>query len=507
MGIFDKFATLWSGDGKTGKKSPVQTSSTGVYADSPNRYSLGGSRTALDAYLQSIHETKNRKQLYAAYEEIEETNPEIASILDLYADYAVSGGTHDGTSSLRFYSKNKSINKMLQKTEARLDMSSRAWRMVRAMVQHGDAFYETIVTPRGVKDIKALPKSEMFRIHDEYGDVVRYEQRPSTQSDVIEFAPWQVQHFRLVYDDEKKYGRSLLHSIRQEAQEYALMRTALTVARTTRAHQRLKFLVDVGDAKNETEVNHALAKAQHRNRRTRTINPKTGKLNVRSNPLRAEENIYVPTSKDSKSDVAVLEGDKALVKNIDDMYFKRSGILAGAKISESWLGLTGPNIRNVADHQVINFVKTVRRVQRDFALVAIVPYQIDLLFQGISWDRVHYANIGIMFPKMSLVEDKLRYEIDKLRAEVAEKLLKSRLFSRKQLLISVFELDEQEAERILDEIGEDADTSDTSMSATQKDAVLNEVLEYAEKHSELSASIDVIRFLIEDMREHGGVSL
>lgn len=511
MSIFSQMAKIWK-DRKVGVDDSSGSSETGVRGGGYIS-GHGGEKSSMDEFFDSMFGISSRRELYRIYRDIEEGTPEVASGLDIYADYAVSGGTDKGTSSLVLTSKGRVFNKRLRRIDQNLRLSSKAWRIVRCMCEYGDAFYELIVNGAGVQTLKVLPRGEMFRIEDEKGALKAFMQHSSFDSDPISFQPWQVSHFRLVYDDEEKYGRSILWPSKREALELMLMRSGMTITRLSRAHRRLKHMVDVGDASSNTEIERHIAAAKARNKRQRTIDPRSGRMSLRANPLRAEEDIYIPVRKDSKSDVDVLAGDDSL-RTIDDILFKRAGVLAGMKMPESWLGLTGPNVRNVADHQVLNFLKTVRRVRRDFASVAIVPYQIALMLQGIPWERVFLGNIDIAFPKMSMTEDMLAAELDKVRTIVAERLIKLRLMSRFDILVSLFEVPEEEARRLIDGVEEDSGAPDLSrtrnvatpnesrstVSESEKDQILNVILEAARGDRDLSEYLDNIRFLLEELR-------
>ena len=509
MGIIDVVSQLWR-TRPVGREDPEKSSETGVRGFSPGGV-LGRTQTNLDAFYEELLGTATRQNLYQIYGDVEEGVPEINSILDIYADYAVSGGTHDGTRSLKLTSKGEIFDRRLARIDQNIQLSSKAWRMVRSMVQYGDAFYELIVNGAGLQELKVLPRREMYRIEDEYGTLQGYEQRSRYDSEAIEFEPWQVAHFRLRYDDERRYGRSLLWPVKRDALEYMLMKSALTIGRLSRAHRRLKHKIDVGNVPAGTaEQERIIAQAQARNHRQKTMDPRTGKMSLRSNPLRAEEDIFVAVREKSPADVEVVKGDDS-IQNIEDVLFKRASILSGAKMPESWLGLTGPNVRNVADHQVINFLKTVRRVQRDFAAVAIVPFQIALMLQGIPWQRVFLGDIDIAFPKMSLVEDMMRLEIDKLRTIVGERLIKTRLMSRSDILMTFFEYSQEKTEELLTNVDADTGAPDLGRSRTPgstsegldrslRDELLNKVLEAAEKEDDVEHLISNIRFLAEELK-------
>jgi len=86
--------------------------------------------------------------------------------------------------------------------------------MAKRTLEHGDSFVEKIVSvgsgPAGltISGIQVLPTFQMFRIEDDHGRLMRFEQRRSLYNaeDTIRFTPVQITHTR--YDQEYLYGRS-----------------------------------------------------------------------------------------------------------------------------------------------------------------------------------------------------------------------------------------------------------------------------------------------------------
>lgn len=455
MSIIDTIAQLW-GDRPSISADDDQSTQTGIYDPSSHSNSSTPGYHALDKMYKSLAADSSRMDLYLAYAEMEEFTPEVEKALNFYADYAASGQTTEGESAIRFTSKNGVFDRRLEKIDDVVQLGKQAWAIIRGMCQFGDQFYENVFSDFGLAGLRALPKNTMYRIEDEYGILQGFEQRITKSKEVIEFEDFQISHFRLRVDESKKYGRSILWSLRRLTMELALMDQAMTIERLSNAHRRLKVTVDVGtDAKDENAIRKAINLVREINRRVRSIDPKTGKMRLKHNPLRAEEDIYIPSYKGSPADVDVLPASEA-GKNVKDMVMKWERLFAGLGPPMSWYGLTGPNVRAVIKDQALNFMRTVRRIRKDFEREAVKAYQIALMVQyNIPWERVWKANVSIAWPQMSHADDLLAMELDELRAKVAKMFKELKLMSRRDMLITLFKKTPTVADELLANVSED----------------------------------------------------
>jgi len=501
MAILDTIAMLW-GERPSITVDDADTTQTGIPDPSAWIAQQGNQFNALDEVWRTLAQEHSRIQLYKTYLELEEFTPEISKALDIYADYAASGGTTEGASPLMFKSKGGVFDRRLAKIDEVVQLGRHAWAIIRGMCQFGDEFYENIFTEFGLAGLKALPKQTMYRIEDPFGNVERFEQRlPKAKDSVIEFQKWQVSHFRLRVDESKRYGRSILWSIRRLGMELSLMDQAMTIERLSNAHRRLKFKVDTGGDRTEKGIRKAINLVKSVNRRIRTINPRDGKMRLKHNPLRAEEDIFVPVSKESASDVEVLESSEA-GKNMGDLQMKWDRLFAGLGVPQSWYGLTGPNVRAVIKDQALNFMRTVRRIRRDFEIVAIVPYQIALMHvYGVSWERVVRANITIAWPQMSHADDLLAIELDEMRAKVCKIYKDLQLYGRHDMLTKVFKKTDDEATALL--IGAEEDP--TIGTGTTEDDPVDDPDDDPADRSPVDLpeiSLGELRRLYPEIREH-----
>lgn len=412
----------------------------------------------LDTFMANMPSSRKRQDLYRQYADMEECFPEIAAGLDMYADYTVSGGGTEKADSFEVIIEGNKYEEELKKVEERVRLKDKAWSIVRGMVRDGDEFHENIADPLGLSKIRALPKSEMYRNEDEIGNLPiqdAFMQRRNQKK--VLFDQWQITHWKLAVNADDKYGRSILWSARRLSRELQLMEDSLTLARLSRAHQRLKYIVDVGKA-DAAAQNEIIEEFRQRNKRVRVINRSTGRMSLKRNPMLAEEDIYVPRMEGGAADVQTIQGDRSMLA-INDILHKYDRMFAALKISKAWFGLTGPNIRSVVGEQGLNFMRTVRRVRNDFTIGAEKVYMIGLRLQGVTPEELANLELKFKFPMMSHADDELRFKLEQIKLAVAQQYRSLQLMSRHDILTKIICMEDDEATETLAHFDEEKESN------------------------------------------------
>lgn len=410
---------------------------------------LGEKNGIVSEFLSGFRDQAKRADLYRQYQDMERTFPELSAGLDMYADYTVSGGGTEKSASFEVETDDRLFKDELRKIERRLGIKEIIWSIARGMIRDGDEFAELIVDGAGLAKLRVLPKNEIFRNEDSIGNLKSGEafiQRRGEKK--ILFDEWQLIHWRLRVDQSDPYGRSVMWSSRRLARELALSEDALTIARLSRAHQRLKYVVDVGETTDASEVSEILANARLKNRRIRVMNENSGRLSLRNNPLRTEEDIFIARRPGGSADVSVIQGDKSIL-SIPDILHKYDRMFAAMKISKAWFGLTGPNIRSVVGEQGRNFMRTVRRIRTDLKIGLTKLYLAGLRIQGVDTQRLLDLDLNFKFPMMSHADDELRYKLDTLKITIAKGHRELGTMSRQDILVNIFGINKHEAEELL----------------------------------------------------------
>ena len=238
-------------------------------------------------------------------------------------------------------SDNKKVKTLLEECFFKnLKLNSASYLHVKSMLKFGNhfAFLDTRKGV-GVIDLITLPP-EAIRIH------LQQESNSNRLDDFkyqwfgngggVSFEPWEIVHWKNIEDIETEpYGQSILRSIVDTYRRIILMREAMIVYRITRAPQRLLFKIDTTglDADGALLVAENLKKQMFKKP---MVNPVTGEMDYKYNPISIEENLYMPTFEGDTSAVTVLEGASNL-DAVEDYKIIKDDLFAGLLIPKSYL--------------------------------------------------------------------------------------------------------------------------------------------------------------------------
>lgn len=240
---------------------------------------------------------------------------------------------------IEIISDNKRVKKLLEECFFKnLKLNSTAYLHTRMMLKFGNHFcFLDTRQGVGVMDLYPIPPEFMriAMVNSEHRiDEFRYNWFGTGGG--IEFEPWEVVHWKNLEDIETEpYGISILRSIVDTYRRIILMREAMIVYRITRAPQRLLFKLDTSgyDADQALRYAEDLKKQMYKKP---LINPVTGELDHKYNPISIEENLYMGTSEGDVSDVKVLEGASNL-DAVEDYGVIKDDLYAGLLIPKAYL--------------------------------------------------------------------------------------------------------------------------------------------------------------------------
>lgn len=429
----DAVRASWLGDRQP---RPVGKTSLGnalLPAPEPVAYSNMPSASA-ETFMWVAEQTRvkrDRKADIDLYETMDETFPEIASALDVYADNSTQVGVTKADASrgadkvVQVVTDNEPLREFLGDVFARLRVDQRAWSLARELCKYGEVFEEIVVNEKlKIDRLKQLPGSHMVRNEDEYGILdpkeAFYQLDSTMERKIAVFEPWEVVHFRLLDRNDRRYGRSILHPIRQVYRQLQMIEDAMVVARLTRAHSRLVFMVDTGTMPPPMAHEH-VQKIKNEHKKRRLINPMTGRLAEDYNPITSEEDIFMGLSKGGQSRVDQLYGDLN-IGNLADVEYLQNKLYGGLKVPKAYLGIERDvNSRATVTAQDIQFARSVRRIQlslrhgyhqiADLALVLEAP-------RSLMRDA-EQSTFSITLPAMQTVDEMREWEVLRVQSEVA----------------------------------------------------------------------------------------
>lgn len=255
---------------------------------------FGSYRTNVESFT-SIDQS--RMMRYRQYEQMTYV-PELNGGIELYGDDSSLYNEEDKTISI--VSDNQEVidtlNDLFFKS---LDMNSVLWHIVYNTCKYGDSFYEVIPdnfkNPRRIKYLRFIPPQFVGR-KERDGNLLEFIVKvpedvtvgstsfTSSQSQEISLKPWQIVHFRLDDKEFEPYGKSVLEPGRLAFKQMKLIEDAMLIYRISRAPERRVFNIPVGNL-TYRESMARVADFQQRYRKTPWIDPQTGEISYKENPL------------------------------------------------------------------------------------------------------------------------------------------------------------------------------------------------------------------------------
>lgn len=307
---------------------------------------------------------QSRVQRYNDFEQMEYT-PEIASALDIYADEMTTFNSFHKMLSIK--SSNEEIKGILDVLfEQILNINYNLFGWARTMCKYGDFYlYLDIDDKLGVKQVIGLPPKEVQRLEGEDKQNPNYIQY-QWNSAGLTFENWQVAHFRILGNDKfAPYGTSVLDPVRRIWRQLTLIEDAMMAYRIVRSPERKVFYVDVGNIPPQ-DVEQFMQRFITSMKRNQIVDPTTGKVDLRYNPMSVEEDYYIPVrGGTSQTKIDTVQGGKN-ADAIEDVKYLRDKMFSGLKIPQAYLtsGEGQTEDKGTLAQKDIRFARTIGRLQR-----------------------------------------------------------------------------------------------------------------------------------------------
>ena len=317
----------------------------------------------LDVLANNAIGNQRRSERYIDFDQMEYM-PELASSLDIYADEMTTYS--DLRPMLRIKCPNEEIRAVLSVLfENILNLQYNLFGWSRTMCKYGDFFlYLDIDEKYGVQSVIALPPQEVERLEGQDSTNPNYVQY-QWNSAGLTFENWQVAHFRILGNDKyAPYGTSILEASRRIWRQLTLMEDAMMAYRVIRSSERRVFKIDVG-AIPPQDVEQYMQKVVTQLKRHSIVNPETGRIDLRYNPMSIEEDYFIPIRPGSATDIVSLAGASNITA-IDDIKYLRDKLFSALKIPQSYLtmGEGAEEDKTTLAQKDIRFSRTVQRLQR-----------------------------------------------------------------------------------------------------------------------------------------------
>tara|TARA_R110000822_G_scaffold1449_3_gene6614 strand:- start:3071 stop:4567 length:1497 start_codon:yes stop_codon:yes gene_type:complete len=233
------------------------------------------------------------------------------------------------------------------------------------MCKFGDYFlYLDIDEKVGITNVIGLPTAEVERLEGEDKTNPNYVQY-QWNSGGLTFENWQIGHFRILGNDKyAPYGTSILEPARRIWRQLTLLEDAMMAYRIVRSPERRVFYIDVGNIA-PNDIEQYMQKVMTQMKRNQVVDPNTGRVDLRYNPMSVEEDYFIPTRGNVSSKIETLAGG-SYTGDIDDVKYLRDKLFSAIKIPSSYLTSAdeGSEDKTTLAQKDIRFARTIQRLQR-----------------------------------------------------------------------------------------------------------------------------------------------
>ena len=268
---------------------------------------------------------------------------------------------------LRVECENEEIRAILESMYYNiLNIEHNLFSWCRSMCKYGDFFlYLDIDESLGITSVIGLPTQEVERLEGEDKSNPNYVQY-QWNSAGLTFENWQVGHFRILGQDKyNPYGTSVLEPARRIWRQLTLLEDAMMAYRIVRSPERRAFYVDVGNIPPQ-DVEQYMQKVMTTMKRNQVVDPDTGRVDLRYNPLSIEEDYFIPVRGQSATKIEPIAGGK-YTGDIDDVKYLRDKLFSALKVPASYISSDGEKAeedKTTLAQKDIRFARTIQRLQR-----------------------------------------------------------------------------------------------------------------------------------------------
>lgn len=398
-----------------------------------------------EAIQSNIMANQSRAERYSDFDQMEFT-AEIASAMDIYADEMTTSNQYRQV--LIIDSKNEEIKNILNHLYYNiLNLETNLFSWCRTMCKFGDFFlYLDIDEKIGIKSVLGLPSPEVERLEGEDESNPNYVQF-QWNSAGITFENWQIAHFRILGQDKySPYGTSVLEPARRIWRQLTLMEDAMMAYRIVRSPERRVFYIDVGNV-SPPEVEQYIQKIVTQMKRNQIVDPTTGRVDLRYNPMSIDEDFYIPVrGTQSGTKIDTLKGGE-FTGDIDDVQYLRDKLFSALKIPQSYLSSNkdASEDKSTLAQKDIRFARTIQRLQRvmigELEKIGIIH------LYTLGYRNEDLLKFKIRLNNPSKISELQEIEHFKAQLEVAA-AAKENGFSKRWVFENLFKINDSDFQRI-----------------------------------------------------------
>jgi hypothetical protein len=384
-------------------------------------------------------------------------DPIMCSALDIYADECLT--YNEVGKMITVHSNNNNVKRILENLfDEILNVRFNLWSWVRNMCKYGDFYLKLYITPEyGIYMVEPISAYNVERIENSDPSnkrYVKFQIRPTdtTQSEVLE--NYEVAHFRLINDSNfLPYGKSLIEGARRVWKQLSLMEDAMLIHRIMRAPEKRIFYTDIGNIP-PNEVDAYMQKMMDKMKKIPYMDEQSGDYNLRFNLQNMVEDYYIPVrGGDSGTKIDTLGGMEWT--GTEDIEYLRNKLMSALKIPKAFLGYEeGISGKATLASEDVRFARTIQRLQCIIASELGKIATVHLYAQGYRDESLVDFELELTNP--STIFEKEKVEIWSDKVAVATDMVENKFFSYKWAYKNIFNMSEDDIEKVREEIVEDA---------------------------------------------------
>jgi len=399
-----------------------------------------------EAIQSNIMANQSRAERYSDFDQME-FMPELASALDVYADEMTT--SNQFRKMIHVESKNEEIKSILNNLYFNvLNLESNIFSWCRTMCKFGDFFlYLDIDEKLGIKSVLGLPSPEVERLEGEDESNANYVQFQWNTAGLT-FENWQVAHFRINAQDKySPYGTSILEPARRIWRQLQLMEDAMMAYRIVRAPERRVFYIDVGNVA-PNEVEQFIQKVITGLKRNQIVDPTTGRVDLRYNPMSIDEDFYIPVrGSQSGTKIDTLPGGQ-FQSAIEDIQYLKDKLFSAIRVPQAYLTSAkdkAPEDKSTLAQKDIRFARTIQRLQR--VIISELEKIGIIHLYTLGYRNEDLLKFKVKLNNPSKITELQEIEHFKAQLEVAASA-KEFGFSKRWIFENVFRMNDKEIVRI-----------------------------------------------------------
>jgi hypothetical protein len=408
---------------------------------------------------------------YSEWEQMDDYG-DIAIALDAYSDDSTQEDSEKKKTVWIESSDEKIRDDLEGMLHKRVKIEDNIWEISRQLCKMGNDFEEVLVGDNGVIGLGFLPPATMRRVEGKGRELLGFVQSYSadlvidpkkfeslktpdgilvnSRKDMAVFEPWRVVHFRLRSKNrDAVYGTAVTDSARWPWKRLILLEDAVMVYKLSRSPSRFAFYVDVSGL-GKQEAKRELQQIRQSLKKRKFVDPKTGKLNFRFNPLSFDEDFFLGV-RDGKENtrIDVLNGPS--YQQVEDVQYFQQKLHSALRVPRGYMGyeegLAGKAVLSAED---VKFARSVLRVQRELKNGLRGVCNVHLASRRIDPASVDF-DIAMTMP--SSIFELGQMEVRRARADIAQSM--ERHVSLHYLLSDIYHFSDEDIVKIMKQKNEE----------------------------------------------------